>query len=603
MRKLSVAVILAALCALPAWGGVSLGESWFKVQQALNKRDARSLRAHVTDLEARARELNIKHLTPYARTLAVWADHDSGEAGDLAATLARELDPSDASGWFVSARKRWKKGVYASAATAYARGWLGVVETYLTRRDVIVSLTPFLLLSLGLALLVATILNTLRFLPEMFHDSLELGRLLFRRADAAVFAVVVLALPLFSGLGPVWLIGYLFALSWAYLDPRKRVLAGVAWLLLVLLVPGLEAWQRYELRQSTLLARVGSSLERRSLDPSTVQEFADLEGKMDKYAEYHLVLGALFRLHDDGLSARVQFQKAAFGNPKDPRPQVFLGNLSLSEGNLPEAIQNFSLAVKKDPQYALAYLDLSLAYDQSYRFQEADQMRAKARALAGKNSLRLTSNGTNAAPIDPEIGMPEIDRLLKRVPGDVRLASGLSPADRRVVGWFFRPFSLAFFATGALGLLIVTLRNRWMWTARACSRCGKVFCPRCKTESESEAYCSQCISVFLKRDRVAIEQQSAKLDQIRRWERRSMWVRRLVALILPGGGMVVQGRWGEGMVSGFLVLTSAGLTFLWLPMIVTEFEPMASVLPLQIALGGFFLVTWFWTIRVSWGGK
>ena len=62
-------------------------------------------------------------------------------------------------------------------------------------------------------------------LRQMAHDALELGLVLFNRVNAIVFAVVVLALPVFAALGPLWLLAYLFALSWAYLGRLQLVAA------------------------------------------------------------------------------------------------------------------------------------------------------------------------------------------------------------------------------------------------------------------------------------------------------------------------------------------------------------------------------------------
>jgi Protein of unknown function (DUF1212). len=142
-----------------------------------------------------------------------------------------------------------------------------------------------------------------------------------------------------------------------------------------------------------------------------------------------------------------------------------------------------------------------------------------------------------------------------------------------------------------------------MWTARACSRCGKVFCPRCKTATESETYCSQCISVFLKRGHVAVEQQAAKLDQIKRWERRRAWVRRCVALICPGGGLVLKGSWVGGIVAGLMTVVSLFLALGWLPGVMTEVEPMAKVFPIQAALSGLAFLAWAWAVKRSWTGR
>ncbi len=76
-------------------------------------------------------------------------------------------------------------------------------------------------------------------------------------------------------------------------------------------------------------------------------------------------------------------------------------------------------------------------------------------------------------------------------------------------------------------LVILLYRVRAFPPAHECTKCGKLY----ELESgfgESTVYCSQCVSVFQKRDVVSIEQQTAKLGQIKTWERWTALLRRLV---------------------------------------------------------------------------
>lgn len=333
-----------------------------------------------------------------------------------------------------------------------------------------------------------------------------------------------------------------------------------------------------------------------------VQEFAGLGPKLKNQPEYHLLLGALLRLHDDAPSARIQFQNAAMEAPGDPRPLIFLGNLSFINGNLPEAIQSYSLAIKRNPAEPLAYYDLSLALDQSYRFQEADRMRKKARQLGGERLTRMIDASPPAMPLDPPAGPRDLRRLSKKIPPAELVGLGMASGMTWSWKWLFRSFSLVFLTTGLLGLVLAVLRRRWMWTARSCTRCGKVFCARCHDAAQSGAYCSQCVSVFLKRGQVAIEQQAAKLDQIRKRQQRITWTRRIVSFCAPGGGAVLQGRWAQGLFWGFVAAAAGFLAFGWLPQVLTEIEPLGSIFPLQVVAVVVLGASWLYTISSSWGG-
>ncbi len=601
-KRLLLILILIVAGALPAHAGPTLGELWFKVQKSLNAKDVESLRSNVAGVEKRARQLGVRHLTPYARALAAWAAHEPGKIGDVAARLARGLDPGEPSVWFVLARQAWSDGKYGSAVISYGRGWLTAVTNALSRREVLGSLVPFLLMALGGVLFVGVLLIAAQFFTRMYHDAHELGSIIFKGPDAAVFAVVIVTLPIFAGLGPVWLVAYIFALTFPYLQGKQRVTSAVVWVLLLCIVPCLNVWEHSGLRDLPLSRRVVASLQDKRLDPAMVQEFAGLEPKLKKNAEYHLLLGDVFRLHDDAPSARVQFQKAAVEAPGDPRPLIFLGNLAFNEGNLPGAIQSYSLAMKRNPAEPLAYYDLSLALDQSYRFQEADRMRSKARQLGGERFKQIIGDGPAAMPVDPLVGEHDMQRLLTAIPRSELVSLGMIPGSMWSWKWPFQSLSLVILVTGLLGVIVALMRKRWMWTARACTRCGKVFCPRCHGASESEAYCSQCVSVFLKRDQVAIEQQAAKLDQIRKRQQRMTWTCRILSLIIPGGGMVVKGRWEIGLLWSFVAIASGFLALGWLPQVLAEIEPQGSIVPAQIVLIVILALSWFHTIRASWGG-
>ena len=592
--------LVALLVATPAAASLTLSDSWVVVQQALAAKDKAALTESVRELRAAAQEVDARRLTPYARALVAWAKTHPGSTGDAALVQARQLDPWLASASFLQTRLDWARGSYLKAARNYVRGWVSVFRDVLTRRRILVSTGPWLLLSLGAALLVGLILQGLRFIPHVGHDAFEVGQLLFSKPNAFVFAVVVLLLPLFGGLGPVWLAGWLFALSLPYVTPARRLASVVFWVLLVAVVPSLELWQSVGVRRMPIMERAVVMLEERQVDLTALQEFADLEPHLDRSEAYHLVLGSLLCLHSDNLSARIEFQRAAIIAEKDPRPLVFLGNLAYRDGNFPEAIQDYSAALEVDSGYTLAYYDLSFAYDQAYRFREADEMRGRARRLGSDELLSKMGRSGSAMVVDPPIGREQVAQIAREVPPQEWGAAGLGSARLEPVRWLFKPFPLSLLATGLIGFVLYPIRKHWLWTARSCTRCGKIFCRKCKSATESDAYCSQCISVFLKRDVVAIDAQATKLDQIRRWERTSTMARRGLAIVIPGGGLVFSGQWASGLAYAFVAALSVLGLLVWLPGFVREIEPEMALLPLQIVFIAALALAWLSSLVRAW---
>ncbi len=134
---------------------------------------------------------------------------------------------------------------------------------------------------------------------------------------------------------------------------------------------------------------------------------------------------------------------------------------------------------------------------------------------------------------------------------------GLSPDQMALVGRY--PLSLdplkqlssrisVVFLVGAfLGLAALLIRLRMYPPSKECSKCGKVY--RLETGfGESTVHCSQCVSVFMKREVVSIEQQTAKMNQIRRWEAWTSLLRRIAGFLVPGSQSMLDGK----VIRGFL---------------------------------------------------
>lgn len=602
MRRALAALVFAAV-AVPASAALTLADGWARVQTALPEGDAAAVRERIQELQVGATEVGARRLTPYSRALVEWAGNNPSEVGTAAILGAMDLDPLLPSPHFLMARYEWTGGSKLRAVRAYFAGWIRMFAFEESRRVMLSSAAVWLLCSMAIACGATVVLQTGRYLRVLLHDARELGRILFKKVNAIVFTIVVLTLPIFGGLGPIWLIAYVFVLTWIYYSVLHRTAAVFICVVMMLLVPALEAWQHMALKEVDLAERLKRMLTTRAIDPVSLREFVELETSLDAIAEYHLILAEIFRLHGETESARLQFQKAAITDPADARPQVALANLALEDGDLQRALDHYQAAVDIDPQNILAYFNLSFAYDQSYNFQEADAARARARELGGGRAEDLGVRGRAPRIRFPGVGPANLDRMLESMSPAARLASGLGTIRVRPLGWLLSPLALVFLFAVVFGAVVLVVRHRWMWKATACIRCGKVFCPRCLTSSETTGYCSQCVSVFLKRDLVSIEQQSAKMTQIKRWDMMRSTIDRAVSVLLPGGSLVLRGK----MIQGMAVALAAWLCLLGATIWIPYFAPSAAehvyVLPVQIILFLGFVVFWMRSIAVGWSRR
>jgi tetratricopeptide (TPR) repeat protein len=599
MRRWLVAVVLVAVPAVA--GAVNpLTDSWYRAQQALRSGEVESLPDVIAELNSVAEEFGVRTMPPYARALASWAANNPGEQGEMVLDLALRLDPSLSEAWFLQARWRWQSRQFPGAVMSYLRGWLTTWVRPSVRTMLVHSLGVWLLASVLLVCLGGVLLQSLRFLPRIYFDARRLSGRLFSGGNAIALAVVLVVLPLFAGLDPLWLLAYLFGLAWHYMQPAEKSAAGVVWLALVLMVPAMEWWRAVALDQVPLGRRVANVLDQRKYEPVTVQEFAELETELGESSLYRVLLGVLQWRHGDVAAAAVQFQKGRLADLDDPTPLVLLGNLAFEAGDVQLAEQRYRSAVAKDESFAIAHYNLSLTLDHNYHFTEADEERQKALEVGGEAFRSLITSRQQVSVLFPDVSGKMLAELIESVPQQARYALGLVDMPPKPLKWLTNLHSLAFFVTGVFGVALFLVRRKRLSLALGCVRCGKVFCPEDKASTESSTYCSQCISVFLKRGLVSIEQQAAKMNRIRAWERRTTFIRRATAVVFPGGGMVLNGQWWIGLTVTFFASLCLGLTFGWIPLHLRHLLPQASGVPIQVGLVAVFLYLWLYSIRRSW---
>lgn len=581
----------------------ALADDWIKVQQALATGDREEVSDRIRQLQTRASECQALRLTPYAEGLVTWASRHPGPLGALAVRSARELDPELPSSYFLFARWQWQRRDLLGAARSYIAGWWALFLFEPTRAMLGAATIEWVVLALGWALLLAALAQTLTFITRLAHDAMELARLVLRPANAVVLAAAILVLPLFGGRGPIWLLMYLFALSFVYMALGQRIAAVATCVVLALVVPALTVWQYTMLRWPPLPTRLASMLEERRIDFPSLHELGDLGGELGGDFSYHMLYGELQRMHGDVDQARIEFQKAIRAAAGESGPRVFLGNVALEDGDVQLAIQLYNDAIQSDPRNALAHRNLSFAYDQARRFKDGDTARRTAKEIAGVGWQDLGIPGRDPRIQYPRLGREDIDAALAQLPSETDAPTWLSSAEDHFVRALFSPMSMVFWLCGILGLVVLAVRGRWMWTAQRCSRCGKTFCAKCKTATESDALCSQCISVFLKRDLVAIDQQLAKQARVRRWDIVSTVARRVASALIPGSHDLAERRPWLGLATGVLAWICLLGAVIWAPWALPSVDPYLAIAPVQFILGAGFLALWLRSVVGAWPGR
>jgi hypothetical protein len=595
-RSLRIAVMVLAFAAVAE---ASLMDTWQEVQEQLAAGDAGGAEGVIEVLRDQAAELGVRRMPGFAAALVAWAEAHPGAEGERMLRTARRLDPQFPGSYFLEARWERQRGSILGSLKAQLAGWYALLKFEPVRRPFAAWMALWVIFAVALSQASMMLAVVLRHLRSLIHDVRAVGGVLFQPANAWVFTGVVLLLPLFAGLGPIWLGVYLFVGCWVYLSVPLRIWAAAACVLMIFFVPSLGWVQERVLQSRSLPSRLVTVLEERQIDPASLRELAELETALAETAPFHLVLGELLRMHGEPGLAKVQFQKAVVSDPGAARALVFVGNLALEEGDAQRAVQIFNSAIKADPSDPFAYHNLSLAFDLTRRFEEGDAARARARQYKGADGPEDGLRGLDPRIRFPRLGRAEVEQLepdLASLRGDgVAEPGAVSELTRDV----FDPLSLVFVAGLVMGLLLLAVRSRAYPPAHECTKCGKTY--RLETGfGESIVYCPQCVSVFLKRDVVSIEGQTAKLKRIRTWEQLSVLGRRLAGLMFPGIPYYFGGRVVRGVLFSFATFFLLTGALVWAPRLIPLVEPLASPRQPQILMVVLALIFVLRSATMSW---
>ena len=221
-----------------------------------------------------------------------------------------------------------------------------------------------------------------------------------------------------------------------------------------------------------------------------------------------------------------------------------LGCIYFYENRYQEAIQQFGKAIDLKADMAPAYLNRSLAENKLFDFSGAKEDQDKAQGL-DKRLFRASKlrQADDWSPVPSWIPLDVTRQIALRLetsrPGSI---SGPLQLGGSAVSLFFRPaFSLwaILFWVVFTGMVLV---KKSTFFARACFKCGRPFCSRCKTSLEFESFCSQCVHLFIKQDGVSPEARLKKNYEVESYNRAQRLQRSVLSLLAPGAGHILEGR-------------------------------------------------------------
>lgn len=386
---------------------------------------------------------------------------------------------------------------------------------------------------------------------------------------ARLLAIGFLCLPLLLGFN-LYLIGATYiVLFFPFFEVRERLAAG-----LVLLTPILLPILGFFADNATR-ARVDSGLKLHLSqfargDISAQLNALEAQDDAGRYRHLNtLIMGLLQKSDGSMIDALDTFRQIPPSSPWHDHAIVNIGNISFQTRDFQDADEHYQKVSAGSVVYGLALYNRGIVKNKQGFHDEAEELRAGG-IRADKNlavrSVRIGSDFVlDAIPDDR-------DRLLGALGGTERINTDM------LVKHFLPGLALALLAL-LLAILHMRSRNARL-LAKSCDKCGRIFFPSDSPESE---WCSQCVTLYIKKDDLPSEAKLRKHDEVQRHnKRRRQWVM-ISQLLLPGAKKILRGN----AVSGLLTL------FGWTLLLFFCIQPISQVGHLSMRfLEGTLLLTW-----------
>ncbi len=404
------------------------------------------------------------------------------------------------------------------------------------------------------AVVVILLLRSLRlFLHDFHHLPILRGS---ARAQTALLALVLLALPLLFGLGPLAALAVAAAAAWLYLSTAERLVVTVALAALVAAPLGVAGAARLTAWTGSLAERVHevehgavSDAEAAALEGAarTTPAPAPLLAALGRHAKRRGDLDAALRL----------YRQALEDDPRAAGVLVNVANVLLLKGDLDGAKAGYlaaqDLAGADRIVLGAAHYGLSKLYLRTSEMDRSAAAREKAEQEAGAFLRRHGSDeeySANRYVVDVPVPPARIAALASAdgAPGAM-LRWARAKLLGRLPAWCWPWGGVA----AVVALWALALLERQLAPARACERCGRPACRRC--DGAAAERCGQCVNVFERKGVVDVRDRLRKEAGVRRHEAVARAVTRALSVVGAGAGQVFHGApvLGAGLLVAALV--------------------------------------------------
>ncbi|MGZ5432711.1 MAG: tetratricopeptide repeat protein [Thermoanaerobaculia bacterium] len=555
-RLAVVALVLAVGTAnVRAQQQIAPRDIWPQATAAAREGDLDTATKKKNELQATGRTYGIRTFPVYAAGASAWSRKVSKEQPELAKwaeQASRELDGRSPAVAFSEADRAQQTKGWGAAVPLALQGFPRVFGNY---RTTVLSRADLLIVAAAAVAITAIVLALalfIRYGRSMAHDFRERLSTRFSGGSVSVLAFALLFLPVFLWLGPVWLAFYWFAIFFGYSGWPERA-AIVVVLILVALLPvfvDLASHWIAGVDSPVVIAAISSADQ--AYQPDALRRLQELIAVVPDDATLHVLMGNLLAFEGLDDQALVHYKRAVQLRPRYAGAHVNIGNLHFLNNEFQAAMTEYEKAAQHDSNLATAFYNHSAAAGETYRFDLQAQMLDKARGADRAFVERTTRNPPPQKFVmykPPIVEAWEVSERMAARPAARALFGNYSSFDP--IRSLSNPISIGAVASLGLALLLFVVRRRSGW-ANECIKCGRTFCPRCKSARESTTYCTQCIHIYLKRDGVSLDTKRKKLEEVTDHQSGMTLRNRIFTTFLPGSAQMLEGRTTRGVVGVFL---------------------------------------------------
>ncbi len=412
--------------------------------------------------------------------------------------------------------------------------------------------------SLGLFLVIYAVLILLRHGGLLRHELAERFTDSMGSVGVIALTAAVLCLPLMLTLGFGWLPAYWLVVTFAYQSLRERSLTIVILVGFLAFAPLVDFHGDWSRTQLNPLFRAAVSSVSGTFEPTDVLVLRGAEQVYPEDMDLQFVIATLYKnLGEDDLSA-AHLRRVLQARPGDLAARVNLGNIYFAQRDWEGAVIEYDQTILANPDSAPVFYNKSLAHAENFQFREREAARVRAESLDGRMVAAYERRtGEARAVIDMRF---DYDRLLAKFYGleQDRHPEPVYPSWIRA--WVSGKG--ARFTYGALALaalLLVLERFSGRRNTRHCWKCGSAFCGRCQIGTARRGFCTQCYHLFFIKDGVSAQARNEKMFQVRTAAHKRSILFRVLSIVIPGAGHIVEGLplWG----AAFLLIWVSGAGF------------------------------------------